>query len=33
MKVGAAVTHVDWAEMQRERIRQTGLQNYLATRG
>jgi bacterioferritin len=25
--------HVDWAEMQRELIRQMGLQNYLATRG
>jgi bacterioferritin len=25
--------HVDWAEMQRELIKQIGLQNYLATRG
>jgi bacterioferritin len=25
--------HVDWAEMQRELIKQMGLQNYLATRG
>lgn len=25
--------HVDWAETQREMIRQMGLQNYLATRG
>jgi bacterioferritin len=25
--------HVDWADMQRELIKQMGLQNYLATRG